>query len=144
MARRFDPADPALAEPLRLLHERTIAWFTTVDADGRPHAVPVWFLWHDGVVLVFSEEKTAKVRHVRRGSPVLVHLETGAFGNEVVILSGAAQVSDRTSAEWLTEFREAYAEKYAAAIADYGQPLDQIVETFSTTLVFTPDEILAW
>jgi PPOX class probable F420-dependent enzyme len=144
MAKAFDPNDPDLAEPLRLLRERIIAWFTTVDAEGRPHAVPVWFQWHDGRVLVFSEEKTAKVRHVRRGSPVLVHLETGAFGNEVVILTGTAHVSERTSAEWLAEFRDAYADKYAEAIAEYGQSLDEIMATFSTTLVFTPDEVLAW
>ncbi|MGP3536378.1 pyridoxamine 5'-phosphate oxidase family protein [Microbacterium sp. RD1] len=144
MARTFTPGDPANEAAIDLLEKRIIAWFTTVDADGAPHAVPVWFFWHDGRVVVFSRAATAKVAHVRAGSPVLVHLETGAFGNEVVILRGTAEVSERSSAQWLAHFRPAYEEKYAAAVADYGQPLDAIVATFSTALVFTPETVLAW
>ncbi|MFJ6652940.1 pyridoxamine 5'-phosphate oxidase family protein [Microbacterium sp. NPDC091313] len=144
MAQRFDATDAALAPAIALLEQRSIAWFTTVDAHGRPHAVPVWFFWHEGRVLVFSEADTAKVRHVRAGSPVLVHLETGRFGNEVVILSGDAEISERDSASWLTEFRDAYIAKYDAAIADFGQPVDQIMSTYATTIAFRPERILAW
>ncbi|WP_164515448.1 pyridoxamine 5'-phosphate oxidase family protein [Microbacterium sp. 10M-3C3] len=144
MAQRFDPSDAAQQAALELLRTRTIAWFTTVDRGGAPHAVPVWFFWHDGAVLVFSEDATAKVRHVRAGSPVLVHLETGRFGNEVLILSGAAEISERDSASWLTEFRDTYIAKYADAIADYGQPIDDIMRTFATTIVFRPETLLAW
>lgn len=144
MAQHFDATDAALAPAIALLEKRVIAWFTTVDPHGAPHAVPVWFFWHDGAVLVFSEDATAKVRHVRAGSPVLVHLETGTFGNEVVILSGDAEISDRDSASWLAEFRDAYIAKYDAAIADYGQGVDDIMRTFSTTIVFRPRSVLAW
>lgn len=140
----FDPANPAHASALRLLEDRIIAWFTTVDAAGRPNAVPVWFFWHDGRVWVFTEPKTAKVANVRRGSPVLVHLETGRFGNEVVILHGSARIADEDAATAVAPFRDAYERKYADAIADYGMPLDEILATFSTVLVFTPERVLTW
>lgn len=140
----FHPDDPAHAAALRLLDERIIAWFTTVDEHGRPHAVPVWFFWHDGRVLIFSRHDSAKVANVRRRSPVLVHLDTGTFGSEVVILHGSARVSERSAAAWLTEFRDAYERKYAEAIADYGIPLDDIVATFSAAVEFTPERVLTW
>jgi PPOX class probable F420-dependent enzyme len=140
----LDPGVPAHATALRLLDERIIAWFTTVDARGRPHAVPVWFFWHDGRVVVFSRHDSVKVAHVRRGSPVLVHLDTGRFGSEVVILHGTATVSDRDAASWLDDFREGYERKHAEAIADYGMPLDDIVATFSAAIVFTPERVLTW
>jgi PPOX class probable F420-dependent enzyme len=144
VAEIFRPDDPAHQKALRLLADRIIAWFTTVDADGKPHAVPVWFFLHDGRIFVFSRADTVKVAHVRRGSPVLIHLDSGAFGNEVVVLHGAAEVSDRDAASWLSEFRDGYERKYAEAIADYGQTLDQIVAGFPTAVVFTPERVLTW
>lgn len=144
MADVIDAGDPAHQKALRLLRERIIAWFTTVDAGGRPHAVPVWFLWHDGRLFVFTRPDTKKAANVRRGSPVLVHLDTGPFGSEVVIVHGSAEVSDRDALSWLAEFRETYERKYAEAIADYGQPLEDIVAIFSTVLIVTPERLQTW
>lgn len=132
------------AKALGKLEHDLIAWFTTVGADGAPHAVPVWFFWHDGHVLVFSEPGTVKVAHVRAGSPVLVHLEAGVFGNEVVIIDGTAEISGRSTADWLTEIGGAYEQKYERAIADYGSSLRQIAETFDTAIVVTPTRVRAW
>ncbi len=39
-----------------------VIWLGTVRPDGRPHHVPVWFAWHDPLVLIFSMPDTAKVR----------------------------------------------------------------------------------
>jgi nitroimidazol reductase NimA-like FMN-containing flavoprotein (pyridoxamine 5'-phosphate oxidase superfamily) len=47
------------------LSAEPIIWLGTVRPDGRPHNVPVWFTWHDPMVLIFSMPKTAKVRDVR-------------------------------------------------------------------------------
>ncbi|GAA4383178.1 hypothetical protein GCM10023152_33530 [Agromyces bauzanensis] len=106
--------------------------------------MPVWFFWHDGRALVFSRPDAVKVEHVRRGSPVLVHLESGRFGNDVVVLTGTAQISSRSAAEVITEFRDAYESKYAEAITDYGMSLDAISEMFNTPIVFTPERLMAW
>jgi PPOX class probable F420-dependent enzyme len=47
------------------LSAEPIIWLGTVRPDGRPHNVPVWFAWHDPMVLIFSMPETAKVRDVR-------------------------------------------------------------------------------
>ncbi|WP_375383682.1 pyridoxamine 5'-phosphate oxidase family protein [uncultured Microbacterium sp.] len=141
----FDIALPAHEKALRMLERDLIAWITTIDAQGRPHAVPVWFMWHGERVVVFSEPGTQKVRHIRAGSPVLVHLQAGGtFGGDVVILNGHAEISERPASEWLAGFRDDFVEKYEAAIADYGMPLEKITETFSAAIVFTPEAIKAW
>lgn len=130
---------------LRMLADDLIAWFVTVAPDGAPHAVPVWFFWHGGRVYVFSEPETVKVRHVRAGSPVALHLQAGGkYGDDVVVLNGSAEIAAEPASEVLAPFRDAYAGKYAEAIADYGMPLEQIEQTFSTALVFTPASALAW
>jgi PPOX class probable F420-dependent enzyme len=141
----FDIDAPGHEKAKRMLQTDLIAWFTTVAPDGKPHAVPVWFFWHEGQVLVFSEDKTVKVRHVRGGSPVLVHLDTGgAFGDDVVILEGSATVSGDDATTWLPRIREPYEAKYAEAIADFGVGLDDIAARFPTVLVFTPERALTW
>ena len=140
----LDPSDPAQAAVLDRLRTDEIGWFTTVRADGSPHAVPVWFFWHEGRVIVLSEPDTAKVRNVRRGSPVLLHLETAPGGDGVVVLSGPARISERSATEWLVEVGEAYEEKYRRAIAAFGMPLPDIAARFSTVLELTPTRLQHW
>jgi PPOX class probable F420-dependent enzyme len=140
----LDPADPVHAEVLDRLGSDQIGWLTTVRADGSPHAVPVWFLWHDGRLLVMSEPRTAKVTHVRRGSAALLHLHTRADGNGVVVLSGPARISDRTAGEWVPEIGEAYGAKYAEAMVAYGMGLAAIAEKFSVVIELEPTDLVAW
>ncbi|GAA2245746.1 pyridoxamine 5'-phosphate oxidase family protein [Herbiconiux moechotypicola] len=139
------PDDEVREKALHMLEHDLIAWIVTVGADGAPHAVPVWFFWHDGRVYVFSEPSTAKVRHVRAGSPVVIHLQAGGrFGDDVVVLRGSAEIAEQSAASVLAPFRSAYADKYREAIADYGMPLEQIEATFSAAIMFTPVSALAW
>jgi len=140
----LDPADPTHAGVLDRLATDVIAWFTTVRADGTPHAVPVWFFWHEGRALVMSEPDTAKVANVRRGSPVLLHLHTREDGDGVVILSGWAEVSERPASAWLPEIGEAYAAKYDAAMAAFGMGLEAIAEKFTVVLEVVPTRLQAW
>lgn len=140
----LDPADPTQAEVLRRLDSDVIGWLVTVRGNGTPHAVPVWFLWHEGRVLVLSEPRTAKVTHVRRGSPALLHLHTRDDGDGVVVLEGTAVVSDRSSTAWLPEIGVAYAAKYAAAMEAYGMGLEAIAEKFSVVVEVVPTRLQAW
>ena len=36
----------------RRLHDQLLAWLTTVDGQGTPQPVPVWFLWDGGDIVV--------------------------------------------------------------------------------------------
>jgi PPOX class probable F420-dependent enzyme len=142
---RLDPHDPVHAVVLARLAADHIGWLTTVRADGSPHAVPVWFLWHDGRLLVMSEPRTVKVTNVRRGSPALLHLHTNDHdGNGVVVLSGPAVVSDRTATQWLPEIGEAYTAKYAEAMVAYGMGLGPIAEKFHVVIELEPTALQAW
>jgi len=140
----LDPTDPVHAGVLDRLASDQIGWLTTVRADGSPHAVPVWFLWHDGRLLVMSEPRTAKVTHVRRGSAALLHLHTRDDGNGVVVLSGPARISERTSGEWLPQIGVAYTAKYAEAMVAYGMGLTGIAEKFSVVIELVPTSLVAW
>lgn len=145
MTALLNPSEPAHTKALKMLEDELIAWFVTTAPDGSLRAVPVWFFWQDGRLVIMSEPKTGKVAAVRRDAPVLVHLQAGGpFGDDVVILHGRAEVSEQSMGDWLADNNDAYVAKYGEAIESYATPMDQIAEKFSTVIVFTPERIQAW
>ncbi|MDX6536395.1 MAG: hypothetical protein QOD37_736 [Gaiellales bacterium] len=98
----------------RRLREERVAWLVTTSDDGTPQPVPVWFLW-DGQAsfLIYSRPDTAKLRNIAERPRVCLHLDGNGEGGDIVVVLGAAAVSDDAPAHELP----AYVEKYAAFIA---------------------------
>ena len=69
MTATLDPANPEHARALRSLATDKTGWITTTDADGQPQSSPIWFLWDDGEVLLYSRKGARRNDHDRhRGS----------------------------------------------------------------------------
>jgi PPOX class probable F420-dependent enzyme len=67
-------------------------WVSTTRPDGRPHAMPVWGLWHEDAFYFSSAPSSRKARNLEANPGVVVHLESG---DEVVVVEGeAGRVSD--------------------------------------------------
>lgn len=82
-------------------------WVATTRTDGRPHAMPVWGLWLDGVFYFSTDPKSVKGRNLAARPEVVVHLESG---DEAVILEGTVEhVSEQAE---LVRFADAYDAKY--------------------------------
>jgi PPOX class probable F420-dependent enzyme len=61
----------------RLLSEKNI-WLATTRPDGRPHLVPIWFVWVDESFFVCTESQSVKARNLRANPRASVALENGA------------------------------------------------------------------
>src|SRR5690349_6719181 len=83
-----------------------IIWLTTVRGDGRPHSVPVWFLWKDETIIVFSKPNNQKIHNLHHNPHVVLALDGAKRG--VVILEGSAQLLERGEADAVLS---AYGEK---------------------------------
>ncbi|MGH2604762.1 MAG: pyridoxamine 5'-phosphate oxidase family protein [Dehalococcoidia bacterium] len=89
-------------------------WFSTTRPDGRPHAMPAWGAWLDGVFYFEGSPETRRARNVTKNPAIVVHLESG---DEVVILEGEARPA--------AEPDRALAERLAASFgAKYGESHD--------------------
>jgi PPOX class probable F420-dependent enzyme len=89
----LDPA--ALPDDVRaFLIERHLGTLTTLRPDGSPHVVAVGFTWDDDarLVRVITNGTSAKVRHVRAGSPRAVVAQVD--GRRWLALEGVPTVSD--------------------------------------------------
>ncbi|MBN9154679.1 MAG: TIGR03618 family F420-dependent PPOX class oxidoreductase [Microbacterium sp.] len=141
---RLDPADDVQGRALAALESEEIGWLGSTGRDGFPHAVPVWFLWHDDAVVVFSQPHAAKARNLRADPRAMFHLEAGDDGERLAVLQGTAELSEEPSSVWAERIGDAYAAKYRDGLARLNLTLDGMAEDYSLTIVVRPHKLIAW
>ncbi|SIT89822.1 pyridoxamine 5'-phosphate oxidase family protein [Microbacterium sp. RU33B] len=142
MTFRLDASDPRHARALELLADREIGWLGTNGRDGYPHAVPVWFVWHDEAVITFSQPHAAKARNLRADRRAMLQLETSADGEEWLVLQGDAELLSEPTAVWMERVREQYLAKYTAGLDALGWSLQRLVDDFSLVIALRPHRLI--
>ena len=99
----------------RLLTDAQLYWIVTVRADGRPHAVPLVGVWHDGAFAFCTGPDEQKHRNLEGNKQVAVTTgSTGALGwdsgKDVVVEGTAVRVTD---AKTLQTLADGWTAKYA-------------------------------
>ncbi|KQR17292.1 pyridoxamine 5'-phosphate oxidase family protein [Cellulomonas sp. Leaf334] len=135
----LDDGTPAAAHLSERLTTAPVIWLATVDGHGRPHAVPVWFVWADPRIAMFTPAGTAKVRHVRANPAVALHLDTQDDGGRVITLSGAATLDVPDEVD---QARSAFAAKYEPALG--GAPISGWFATFDQPVTVEVERIVSW
>ncbi|MFC8042722.1 TIGR03667 family PPOX class F420-dependent oxidoreductase [Nocardia sp. NPDC057353] len=115
-----------------------IVWLTTVGPSNTPQPNPVWFLWSDGTVLIFSKPDQAKVRNIRRNPRVSLHLNSTSTGGDVVVLTGTAHIEEVPPADAETD---ALLAKYREGLASLGISGEEFAATYSATIRIVPDRL---
>jgi PPOX class probable F420-dependent enzyme len=134
----IDPDTEFGARARRRLGADVVAWLTTTSADGTPQPNPVWFLWAEDEVLVYTQPDLAKVRNITRNPHVAVHLDGDGRGGDIVVLTGVARVApERPPAHRLP----GYAAKYAGGFRRLGVTPEQFAASYSVPLVVTPRRV---
>lgn len=82
-------------------------WIITVRPDGRPHAMPVWGLWLDGILYFSTGAQTRKAKNFAKNSYCVVTNEDAA---EAVIVEGKAKALK--SPALVRKFISLYGRKY--------------------------------
>jgi len=103
-------------------------WICSTRPDGRPHAAPVWGVWHDGAVVFSTDPHSRKAQNLAKNPAVTIHLESG---DETVILEGIIEKIKLNSG-----IDDAYNKKYKMQLSSFPGP----VGVFS----LKPKKVLAW
>lgn len=120
-----------------LATQRTVR-IATVDEDGVPHVVPLWFVWHDGAIWLNSLKRSRRHRHLRDGRPVGLVVDDGDRYEELrgVRITGRPQVVADDDPVRVESYRS-FGRKY------FG--LDELPNQASyETVRIAPDEIASW
>lgn len=70
-----------------------VATLATVDASGKPYAVPVWFTYDDGKLHVHTDRKSKKVRNIELNRHAAVAIYN--MHDEAVVIRGTARLISR-------------------------------------------------
>jgi nitroimidazol reductase NimA-like FMN-containing flavoprotein (pyridoxamine 5'-phosphate oxidase superfamily) len=93
------------------LEEARNYWFSTTRPDGRPHAMPAWAVWLDGVLYFEGSPETRRARNLAANPSLAVHLESS---DQVVVLEGEAHDASRPDRALAERLAAAFTAKYAA------------------------------
>jgi PPOX class probable F420-dependent enzyme len=88
-------------------------WVATARADGRPHVMPVWAVWHDGALWFSTGGESRKSKNLAARPECSVGVE---HESEAVIVEGAAERMAASAAP--RELAESYAAKYGGGYPD--------------------------
>jgi PPOX class probable F420-dependent enzyme len=130
------------ADALKRLEEQKLAWLTTVDSMGTPQPNPVWFIWEDGVIYIFSKPHQAKLGNIARSGRVAVNLEATADEEHITIFTGRAEIIDPA------DLPEGILDRYAARYRDGMQGINmtraEYEAAYTVPIRFTPEKLRGW
>jgi len=118
-------------------------WLTTVDSTGTPQPRPVWFIWENDTVLIFSKPKAYKVKHIQHNPNVSLHFNTAdtKADKRLIILTGIAKIEkDCPPAHKL----RAYIRKYKSGMSDLNLTPLQFSQEYSVAIRVTPTNLRGW
>jgi PPOX class probable F420-dependent enzyme len=127
-------------ETSRRLSSESVAWLTTVGADGQPQSSPVWFYWDGSSLWLRSQAHAGKVRNIGANPRVAVHLGDDGQGGNIVTIEGRASFEDAPQ-----ELPETYLSKYDHAIrTELKTTPEQLAADYPTTIRITPTRARVW
>jgi PPOX class probable F420-dependent enzyme len=97
------------------LKKDLVIWLATSSRDGRPHVVPVWFLWDGKTFLIYSVPGQ-KVRDIEANPYVALHLNTDPEGEDVIRVDGTAKIVPKQPPAYQVP---SYIRKYRQLIKGY-------------------------
>ncbi len=137
----IDRDNPKHMQVEQRLWNEQILWIASVRPEGRPHLVPVWYLWDGEAFYIFSQSKAQKIANLRRNPRVTLALNTSPEGEEVAIIEGQAKLLPRP--EW-PDILQAYQDKYGDQIKAFGWTMETMAADYSLLIRVTPHKLLAW
>jgi len=114
----------------RLGRESTI-WVATVRDNGRPHLVPVWFVWLEDKIYIATGSETQKFTNLYYNQGISLALPDT---DNVLIIEGEGHVADYQTVDILADY---FFHKYEWDFRHDDSALWRLIE-------ITPRKIMAW
>jgi PPOX class probable F420-dependent enzyme len=131
----FETGSDGDAHALARLETDMIGWLTTVTPGGQPQTFPIWFLWQDGEVLIYSDRRAKRNPNIAGNPRVSLHLNDDGRGGDIVIIEGDARVDDATPPP---DRNPAYLAKYGAWIDEYLTSAEEMATIYNVPLRIRP------
>ena len=122
------------------LREVRIATLCTLNEDGSPNALPVWFEWDGETVRIFSYRETGKVRRLRRDPRACLNVAAPVGAPEAwVTVEGTVEILDEGGKEFGLRLAALYyeGERRDEAIAEWSAQDNWVLLELTPTRICT-------
>jgi len=137
----IDTTTKAGARAIERLGSDLIAWLTSVNAAGQAQSSPIWFVWEDDEIMLFSLAKTPRVANIRANPLVSFNLDSDGEGGDIVSIEGEARIDETPIPAAETE---AYFTKYDAKIRESGWTRESMFRDYPIVIRIRPTRIRTW
>jgi PPOX class probable F420-dependent enzyme len=106
-----------------------VARLSTINPDGTPHTMPIWYEWRDGEIRVSTQLIQRKVKNMQRDPRVTILIDTCEFPYKGVMIYGVASLDHQDAMNKRISIFERYfgnrddAESYARELANKWEPV---------------------
>lgn len=105
------PVSKPDAAAISLMAQPVNATLSTIDGSGGPRAVPIWFRYDDGKILIWTKEDRAWVRHLQRDPRCAFAVYNQGVDLRGVLIRGQATITT-TDDSWVHEEARRICERY--------------------------------
>ena len=116
----------------------------SINADGTPHLVTMWYAMQDGEIAFWTYGKSQKILNLRRDPRLSVLVATGEVYEQLkgVSIQGQAQIVD--DPDDVLRYGEAVYERYWGPLNDTVREGVRAMGAKRVVIVVKPDKILSW
>ena len=121
------------------LRDDPVVWLSSVQSNGRPHLVPVWFHWDGERIVAFSKPHARKVDNLRDQPSVMLAVGTPGMDFDVELIEATAELPARPADELMPE---GFGAKYRDLLQRAGLTIQRFAEVYSQPIVLRPTRFL--
>jgi PPOX class probable F420-dependent enzyme len=116
----------------------------SINADGTPHLVTMWYVVRDGEIAFWTYAKSQKVVNLRRDPRLTVLVATGDVYEQLrgVSISGRAELVE--DPDDVLRYGEAVYERYWGELNDTAREGVRAMGTKRVVIVVKPEKVTSW
>ena len=144
MAGRRDAIKMSDAEIDAFLEAGRDLQVASINADGTPHLVTMWYAMQDGEIAFWTYRKSQKITNLRRDPRLSVLVATGEVYDQLkgVSIQGQAEIVDDPVE--VLRYGEAVYERYWGPVDDTVRDGVRAMGAKRVVIVVKPEKILSW
>lgn len=126
------------------LQEQRTLQVATIDHDGYPHLVAMWYVLHDRQIAFWTYAKSQKAVNLRRDPRLTCLVESGQRYEELRGVQMKAQATLIDDRETVQRYGEAIFERYTGPLNDMTRSLVAAQAAKRIVVLVNPVEIVSW
>lgn len=129
------------ARVLKQLETEQVIWLTTVAKSGTPQPNPVWFMYENDCLYIYTQESAVRLKNFVENDRVSLNFDSGADGEEVTIMTGRIGIDLNYPA---VKDNPVYIEKYREGLKRIGSSPEKMSAEYPVVMCVRPEKLRGW